>query len=629
MNTCWEDILLHTPDEYWEERDRWQSNQDQLVFINRGNLQANYQHLREMCQHLREQSAYLVTLVATDERHLEDGCFKLYYVFSHKDLDHFLILTYPLREHALPDYQLSENQLSGYLSSGRCYPSIRDIFVAAASFEREIMTLFGLFAVWIDSSPTSLTSFVSPTAALSETSPDNFLLHDAYPPHLNPMEAGKRIEELIKEIERKRNGRHVAPIEHMYGEEKIENILTVGPIHAGIIEAGRFTFYIAGETVDDVQIQLGFKHKGIEKLFQTKFSMLDGWQLAERISGDSSFSHSLAYCHAVEALANIEIPPQATWLRGLLLELERLYNHIGDSAALAHDVAFDLAASEIAVLREYLVRLNAELTGHRLLRGMNRPGGIMFPLHQKEVLNQAYIDTLIEKVSRNRFRTLEDLIAEFYELGELLIRTPAFRERAINTGNLKEAQARILGATGLIARASGMVERDFRVNHPSGIYKHEPELLRLIDLRAHFAENEGLNRPHTSGDVFSRLDMRLHEVTTSSRVIRHMLEKLEICPDDELIEPHTEEAIRAARNFEFALGYVEGWRGDIVYWLMKDRFNKIFRCKVRDPSFLNWPALRVAVIPDDKTQADTTGNILPDFPVTNKSFNLAYSGHDL
>jgi len=108
-----------------------------------------------------------------------------------------------------------------------------------------------------------------------------------------------------------------------------------------------------------------------------------------------------------------------------------------------------------------------------------------------------------------------------------------------------------------------------------------------------------------------------------------MLEKLEICPDDELIEPHTEEAIRAARNFEFALGYVEGWRGDIVYWLMKDRFNKIFRCKVRDPSFLNWPALRVAVIPDDKTQADTTGNIMPDFPVTNKSFHLAFSGHDL
>lgn len=629
MNTCWEDILLHTPDEYWEERDRWQSNQDQLVFRNRGNLQANYQYLREVCQCLQEQSAYLVTLAADDERDLEDGCFKLYYVFSHRDLDHFLILTYPLREHTLPDYQLSESQLSGYLLSGRCYPSIRDIFVAATSFEREFMAQYGLSAVRIDSSPTSLASIVSPMDALSETSPDNFLLHDAYPPHLNPMEAGKRMEEVIKEIERKRNGRHVAPIEQTNGEEKIENILTVGPIHAGVIEAGRFTFSIAGETIDDVHIQLGFKHKGIEKLFQTKFSMLDGWRLAERISGDSSFAHSLAYCHAVEALAHIEVPPKATWLRGLLLELERLYNHIADSAALAHDVAFDLGASEIAVLREYLVRLNAGLTGHRFLRGINRPGGVVFPLQQQEVLDQAYIDTLMAKVSRNRFSTLGDLIAEFYELGELLIRTPAFRERAINTGNLKEEQARTLGATGLVARASGMVERDFRVNHPSGIYKLEPELQKLIDLRAHFAENEGLNRPHTSGDVFSRLDMRLHEVATSYSVIRHILATVAIGPDDELIEPDTEEAIRAARNFEFALGYVEGWRGDIMYWLMKDRFNKIFRCKVRDPSFLNWPALRVAVIPDDKTQADTTGNILPDFPVTNKSFNLSYSGHDL
>ena len=93
--------------------------------------------------------------------------------------------------------------------------------------------------------------------------------------------------------------------------------------------------------------------------------------------------------------------------------------------------------------------------------------------------------------------------------------------------------------------------------------------------------------------------------------------------------PYVEETIRRADNFEFALGYVEGWRGDIIYWIMKDRFNKIFRCKVRDPSFLNWPALREAVKPDDPERKDETGNILPDFPVINKSFNLSYSGNDL
>jgi len=421
-----------------------------------------------------------------------------------------------------------------------------------------------------------------------------------------------------------------SPVREAGSKKYGEVILPVGPIHAGVIEAGHFAFHITSEVIDDVQIQLGFKHRGIEKLFQTKFSLLDGWQLAEKVSGDSSFSHSLAYCHAVEALAHIEPPMKAVWLRGLFLELERLYNHIGDTAALAHDVAFDLVSSEIAVLREFLVRLNAELSGHRLLRGVNRSGGVELPPDKRKAINRQAINGIIHGISRKRFDSLEDLIEEFRKLSELLLRTPRFRERMFNTGTLKEKQALEIGATGLVARASGIRKRDFRVNHPFGIYKVESKLQSMVQLPVPSVEGtQEPQRPQTSGDAFSRLDMRLYEVHTSMEVIKYILERLEITPDDILVEPGTVEAVRRAENFEFALGYVEGWRGDIIYWLMKDRFNKIFRCKVRDPSFLNWPALRLAVIPDDPGQPDTTGNILPDFPIINKSFNLSYSGHDL
>ena len=620
MNPCWEDVF-HNDTGRWEERYRWEFNQDHLVLKSDENLLLDYHRLHEACR-LLQQAAYLVTVVANDERRLEDECFKLYYIFSHEAEDHFLILEYALQKHNPSKYVDTEPSLSSYLLDGRAYPSVRDIFAAARSFEQEIFDLFDLAAVVVDASET-----IVPAEPLSETIPGGFLLHRSYSPHLAPLERGRKVEDLRKEIER-----YAAPTtaaSNTSNAKAHEVVLSVGPIHAGIIEAGRFSFHIAGEVVDDVDIQLGFKHKGIEKLFQTKFSLLDGWQLAEKISGDSSFSHSLAYCHAVEALARIEVPLKATWLRGLFLELERLYNHIADGAALAHDVAFDLVSSEIAVIREYLVRLNAELTGHRLLRGSNRPGGIVLPPGRTEAIDHQYIDSITSKISRKRFRTFDDLIEEFRDFGELLLRTSAFRDRAINTGTLNRDQALELGATGLVARASGLEQRDFRLNHPFGIYQLEPHLQEMIDLRAHIQHKEGLKGLRMSGDVFSRLEMRMHEVNTSFRVIQHILTRLEIIPADRLMEQYIEEAIRRAENFEFALGYVEGWRGDIVYWLMKDRFNRIFRCKMRDPSFLNWPALRVAVMPDDPTQPDATGNILPDFPIINKSFNLSYSGHDL
>ena len=289
-----------------------------------------------------------------------------------------------------------------------------------------------------------------------------------------------------------------------------------------------------------METQLGYKHRGIEKQFQTYFSLIDGWKLAEKISGDSSFSHSLAYCHAVEALANIEVPARAIWLRGLFLELERLYNHISDCASLAHDVAFDIVASEISVINEYLVRLNAELTGHRRLRGVNRPGGIALP-DRSIVFDEEYLNKMLQKASQNKYNNLKVLFERFHELGVLILRTPAFRDRVLNNGTFNKDQANALGAKGLVARASGIRQRDFRINHPFGVYLIEPRLRGLVDLRNGDQEKLELDKLRMSGDIFSRLEMRLHEVDTSSQVIQEIIKVLHITSEDDLITPYIEE----------------------------------------------------------------------------------------
>ena len=156
------------------------------------------------------------------------------------------------------------------------------------------------------------------------------------------------------------------PFRHVEGEGIFE--ITVGPVHAGIIEPGHFRFSVEGETIVNLETRLGFVHKGVEKLFET-LPFERTWQLAERISGDESVAHALAYCQALETLAGCAPPPRAAWLRVVLLELERLYNHVGDVGMIVNDTGYAFGHAHCFRLREELLRLNERLGGHRLLRG--------------------------------------------------------------------------------------------------------------------------------------------------------------------------------------------------------------------------------------------------------------------
>jgi Ni,Fe-hydrogenase III large subunit/Ni,Fe-hydrogenase III component G len=348
--------------------------------------------------------------------------------------------------------------------------------------------------------------------------------------------------------------------------------IPVGPVHAGLIEPGHFRFSVAGETVLRLKARLWFVHRGVEKLFQGRLADGAG-DLAERVSGDTSLGHALAHSLAIEDALAVEIPDEVQRLRALLLELERLYNHVADLGALANDVGFALANAHTQRIREHLLRLNAAATGHRLLRGAIRPGAVTL---------RALPDPC----------QLRSIAADVAEVAELTLRNSVVYDRFAGTAVLRSEDANALGCLGYVARASGM-RTDARLEHPSTV-------LPVTEIGT------------AAGDVLARYTVRRDEFAASTELACY------------LIESHTgpteyAEALPSTHLPGSGIGIVEGWRGTIVHRVEIDSASRITRAKIVDPSWFNWPALPVAM-------ADT---IVPDFPLANKSFNQSYAGNDL
>jgi Ni,Fe-hydrogenase III large subunit len=354
--------------------------------------------------------------------------------------------------------------------------------------------------------------------------------------------------------------------------------IPVGPVHAGIIEPGHFRFGVAGEPVLYLQLRLFYVHKGIEKRFE-RLPWRHGLQLAQSISGDTAVGHGLAFTHALERLAGCEPPPRARYLRVVLLELERVYNHIADVGAIATDVAFSVPAAHAQLLRERLVALHERLFGSRLLRHTLVPGGVRVDLGD---------------AGRQELQAhLRRLDGDFASLVRQMIDSGSFTDRVDGTGVLPLETARDIGVVGLAARASG-IEEDLRRDLPHDAY----DCLRFE------VPVEG------GGDVRARLMVRAREVRQSLGILQQALSAL---PGSPLASPLPALPPRAS-----ALGWAEGWRGPCLHWVRTDASGGLDRVRIVDPSFHNWPALALAV----------PGNIVPDFPVINKSFNLSYSGND-
>jgi Ni,Fe-hydrogenase III large subunit/Ni,Fe-hydrogenase III component G len=350
--------------------------------------------------------------------------------------------------------------------------------------------------------------------------------------------------------------------------------IPVGPIHAGLIEPGHFRLSVVGETILKLKARLWFVHRGIEKLAEGRL-LADVVPLVERVSGDTAVGHTVAFCLAVEEALDWPVPARANTTRAALLELERLYNHVTDLGALCNDAGQGLLNAHALRVRERLLRLNARTTGHRLLRGAVFPGGARL-------------------LAPPAARELEEIAADIAEIVELALHHTVVHDRFTGTAILTPEQVADLGVLGYAARASG-VPLDARRDHP---FTDATADLRVVT--------------QTDGDVMARFLVRAQEVQTSVALLAHLLGMLG--PGEIATGKPTWMAQGSS-----GVGLVEGWRGTIAHRAEVSPAKRISRIKIVDPSFMNWPALPLALV-------DT---IVPDFPLTNKSFNLSYAGNDL
>ena len=362
--------------------------------------------------------------------------------------------------------------------------------------------------------------------------------------------------------------------------------IPVGPVHAGIIEPGHFRFQIVGEKVLRLEERLGYTHKGIEKRFES-MTLEQGARLAGRISGDTTVANAWAYAQAVERMSDLGVPARAIWLRALCLERERLANHLGDLGALGNDGGFAMGLAQFSRVRENVLRTNAVAFGHRLLMDVVVPGGVARDLAFE------HVHAMHDEADRVR--------REVLALREIYDEHAGVQDRFRTTGRVSEELATKLGLLGLAGRASG-VARDVRCDFASPPYD---ALAVKMALRS-------------DGDVAARVAVRFDEALESTRLIAAITAALldpeatgDICADTR--------RLRDVPEGRLALGYVEGWRGPVLVALESAPDGMIRRCHPQDPSWSNWPVLEHAVM----------GNIVPDFPLINKSFNLSYSGHDV
>jgi Ni,Fe-hydrogenase III large subunit/Ni,Fe-hydrogenase III component G len=424
-------------------------------------------------------------------------------------------------------------------------PTLAGVSYPAGRFEREMRDLYGI-------------------VPREHPQPYRLVRHGHWPTSYHPMLADADPAPDF--------GGHAGfPFDEVTGKGIYE--IPVGPVHAGLIEPGHFRFSVVGETIVRMYQRLYFVHRGVEKLFEGR-TVAEGLPLAERISGDTAVGHSLAYAMAVEDALGIEVPERDRLVRALLLECERLYNHVNDLGAIVNDTGFGIVNQHAGRLRETLLRHNARLTGHRLLRGAIRIGGASL-------------------LADPDLAVLASVVGEVAEIAEIATSHPMVANRLNTTAILPSGRAASMGVLGYVARASG-VAVDARADQP------------FVDLGPGFEVVTA-----DAGDVRARFDVRVGEVAVSGRLVADLAARIAAS------DAGAPTALPAGPGA--GLGVVEAWRGTLVHRVEVDAGQRLARVKVVDPSFCTWPALGIAL-------ADT---IVPDFPLANKSFNMSYAGNDL
>jgi formate hydrogenlyase subunit 5 len=479
---------------------------------------------------LKEEGMNLISIFGVEEFEGEVGCCLLY-TFEEQGEEKALVL--------IPEYRMA-------------YCSVSGIFPVASLFEREIADGFGIVF----------------TGAFDTR---RLFLHEAYPPGFYPLKKG------VQNRPPEQGGYGPdAPYQFKTIEGSSVFQVPVGPVHAGIIEPAHFRFSVIGETIVNLEIRLGYLHRGLEKLAEGK-TPEQVVRIAESISGDESAVNACGFCMAVEQICGVSIPPRAEYLRGVILELERACSLLSDLAGMVTDIAHPVSASRFMILRERLQREADLLCGSRFLKGAICLGGV------SEQISKETLDHL--------FKTTGEIEHELDEVAVWVLSIPSVIDRFATTGVVQPGLIRSLALSGPVARASGSFA-DTRIDHPYGVYR----------------ERVPGQNCEQGGDVLSRFSLKHQEIRASLRYIQELLVFL----------PNGPAGVPVQVRDGFALAMAESPRGMVLHWIYI-RNGVIHRYKVRTASFCNWYAIEHAVI----------GNIVADFPVINKSLNLSYAGTDL
>lgn len=492
--------------------------------------QADAVQWQQIAKTIRAEGGRLLTLWGSDDRD-RDGRYRVCAAYLQAD-----------------GLTLIEHEMHG--GDQPTYPSLRACFPSALRMERAVFDLLGIQSMGSDCR--------------------GWLRHGGWPADTFP---------LRRDFDR---NTQFAVISEPYPFVQVEgdgvHEIPVGPVHAGTIEPGHFRFSVVGEKVLRLEERLGYKHKGIEKRFESLLQE-DGHTLAARISGDSAVAYSWAYCAALEAITDSVCLPRAVQLRALALEHERLANHLGDLGALGNDAGFGFGLAQFSRLKEDLLRANEASFGARYLMDFVVPGGVASDLPDDAA-----------RLLLDRYRVLEtDLI----RMRTIYDDHAGIQDRFRETGILSQQIAWNLDATGLTARASG-IPHDLRADYPWPPYDKTKVKVST----------------QPSGDVAARVAVRFDEVFESLRLCRTLMANLSA--------GGILTAVPRAHAGLLGVGLIEAWRGPVLIALETGRDGTIRRCHSHDPSWQNWPLLEFAIL----------GNLVPDFPLINKSFNLSYSGHD-
>jgi len=435
---------------------------------------------------------------------------------------------------------------------GDQYPSLTPSMPQCHWFERAIWDLFGL-------------------QATGHPRLKNLFLHDQYEPDFQPLRTAKKPAGISAAAHRKYEFLKVQ------GDGVYE--IPVGPIHAGIIEPGHFRLSCLGEIILNLEIQLGFLHRGVEKRL-TAVPWPKARFVAEAASSDTAVGNALAHAVAIETLINIECPPRAQHLRSLALEIERLAMHIIDVGGIGVDIGYLGVAASMGRLRGNALRLGDLIAGSRFMRGFILPGGVFRDPDR-------YLPAALQ-LTRELRKSVEPVTA-------ILLDNPVACERLADVGRVSTSLARDFGLVGVASRASG-INYDARQHFPHGAFpEHAPPPV-----------------VETSGDALARTKVRIGELFHSLRTIEKLIESIPSGP----IQEKLPEILPGGR---VGVGIVEAFRGELIHLVFTNNNGQISRYAIKDPSFNNWTGVSIGV----------RNNLVADFPICNKSFSLSYSGHDL